>query len=151
MTTAEQNRAAYERFCRDVLMQGQLDVIDELVDASVVSHAPFPGQAPGREGFKQAFAQFRAAFSDIQVTVLNMVAGDDRVVGHFSVSAVQRGEFMGIPATGKTIAYDEMVIVRFAVGKIVEHWSVADTLAMMQVLGVVAEVSPPGAHGQRPR
>lgn len=150
MTTAEQNRAAYERFCREVLTRGQLEVIDELVADSVRSHSPFPGQAPGREGFKQAFAQFRSAFSDIRITTHNLVAGEDRVVGHFSVRAVQSGDFMGIPATGKAVSYDEMVIVRFEAGKIVEHWSVADTLAMMQTLGVVADVSRLGAEGRRP-
>jgi predicted ester cyclase len=142
MSTVEENRAAYDRFCQEVLVRGELEAIDELVDPAVVSHSPFPGQAPGREGFKQALAQFRAAFADIQLAVRAIVAGDDRVVGHFSVTAVHRGEFMGIPATGKTVAYDEMAIVRFEGGRIVEHWSVADTLAMMQTLGAVREASP---------
>jgi predicted ester cyclase len=46
-----------------------------------------------------------------------------------------------MPATGKTVSYDEMVIVRFADGKIIEHWSVADTLQMMQTLGAVVPAS----------
>src|SRR5687768_17028238 len=65
MSPVEQNRAAYERFCREVLVLGNIDAIDDLVDPSVVSHTPFPGQAPGREGFKEAFAQFRAAFPNL--------------------------------------------------------------------------------------
>jgi predicted ester cyclase len=139
--STEENRAAYERFCQEVLVQGRLDAIDELVDASVVSHSPFPGQAPGRAGFRQAFAQFRAAFDGLRFTVRDIVAGGEKVVGYFTVTGVHRREFLGFAATGKTISYDEMVIVRIANGKIVEHWSVADTLAMMQALQGAGEIA----------
>jgi predicted ester cyclase len=149
MMTVEQNRAAYERFCHEVLLRGNVDAIDDLVDPSVVSHSPFPGQAPGRKGFKDAFAQFRAAFADLEISIRDMVAGGDKVVGYFTVKGVHSGDFMGISATGKTVAYEEMVIVRFANGKIVEHWSVADTLAMMQSLGAVREApAATEANGQ---
>jgi predicted ester cyclase len=134
MLNSNENRAAYERFCQEVLVQGRLDAIDELVDASVVSHSPFPGQAPGRQGFKDALALFRAAFGDLRFTIRDIIAEGGKVVGYFTVTGVHRGEFLGLAATGKTVAYDEMVIVRFEHGKIVEHWSVADTLAMMQAL-----------------
>jgi predicted ester cyclase len=137
MSPVEQNRKAYERFCREVLVHGNLEAIDDLVDASVVSHTPFPGQTPGREGFKEAFAQFRAAFPNLQIFIRDIVAGGDKVVGYFTVTGVHSGEFMGIAATGKLVTYDEIVIVRFARGKIAEHWSVADTLAMMLALGAV--------------
>ncbi|MFZ5893918.1 MAG: ester cyclase [Myxococcota bacterium] len=146
MTTAE-NRAAYERFCEEVLQRGNLDAIDELVDVDVVSHSPFPGQAPGRAGLKAAFTMFRAAFPALEVEVRDIIAGDDKVVGYFHVSGEQRGEFMGIPPTGKRISYDEMVIVRLRNGKIVEHWSVADTYEMMQSLGVGSNATASDASG----
>ena len=44
---------------------------------------------------------------------------------------------MGIASTGKAIRYDELVIVRFEKGKIVEHGAVADALAMMHQLGMI--------------
>jgi predicted ester cyclase len=137
MTSAEQNRATYERFCHEVLVNGNLDAIDHLVDPSVVSHSPFPGQAPGRDGFKQAFAMFRAAFPRLRVEIHELVAEGDKVAGYFTVTGVHTGDFMGIAPTGKTVTYDEMAIVRIANGKIAEHWSVADTLSMMQALGMV--------------
>ncbi|MET0593924.1 MAG: ester cyclase [Polyangiaceae bacterium] len=137
MATTDQNRAIYERFCNEVLAQGNLDAIDELVDPSVVSHAPFPGQAPGRDGFKRAYGQFRAAFPRLDVVIHDILAAGDKVVGYFTVTGVHQGTFMGIAPTGRTVTYDEMVIVRMRDGKIVEHWSVADSLSMMQSLGMV--------------
>jgi len=139
MSTVEQNRVVYERFCHEVLRLGNVDAIDDFVEPSVVSHSPFPGQAPFREGFKAAFAQFRAAFTNLDIFIRDIVAGGDKVVGYFTVTGVHSGDFMGIAATGKLVTYDEMVIVRIADGKIAEHWSVADTLAMMQGLGAVTQ------------
>jgi predicted ester cyclase len=139
MDTTDRNRAAYERFCREVLICGNLEAIDELVDPSVVSHSGFPGQAPGRKGFKDALAQFRTAFPELDVSIRDVIASGDKVVGYFTVKGVHRGEFLGLSATGKTVTYDEVVIVRFEGGKIVEHWAVADTLAMMSALGAVTE------------
>jgi predicted ester cyclase len=34
--------------------------------------------------------------------------------------------------------YDEVIILRIADGKIVEHWAVADALSLMQGVGAVA-------------
>ena len=141
MSTVEQNRAAYERFCQEVLVRGNIDAVDDWVDPSVVSHSPFPGQQPGRDGFKAALAQFRAAFRSLQIFIRDIVASGDKVVGYFTVTGVHSGDFMGIAATGKLVTYDEMVIVRFANGRIAEHWSVADTLSMMLALGAVTQTS----------
>ena len=44
---------------------------------------------------------------------------------------------MGLPPTGRTFTYEEMVFVRFSKGKIVEHWAVADTLDMMLKMGAI--------------
>jgi predicted ester cyclase len=146
MPASEANRILYERFCEEVLIRGNLDTIDELVAPNVESHSGFPGQTPGREGFKTAFAQFRAAFPELSVSIRDILPSGDKVVGYFTVTGVHRGELFGIPATGKTVSYDEIVIVRFAGGQIVEHWSVADTLQMMQALGAVVPATEPATR-----
>jgi predicted ester cyclase len=133
------NKAAYRRFYEEFLSKGNLDVVDEVVDPNVVSHSPFPGQKPGAEGLKEAIASFREAFPDLRATAEDVIAAGDKVVGRFTVTGTHRGEFMDIVPTGKTITYDEIVIVRFKDGRIVEHWAVADALAMMQQLGVIPE------------
>jgi predicted ester cyclase len=145
MPSKETNRILYERFCEEVLVRGNLNTIDELVAPNVESHSGFPGQAPGREGFKAALAEFRAAFSDLSVSIRDILPSADKVVGYFTVTGVHRGELFGIPATGKAVSYDEIVIVRFSHGRIVEHWSVADTLQMMQTLGAVVPATEPSS------
>jgi predicted ester cyclase len=50
------------------------------------------------------------------------------------MSGTHQGEFSGIPATGKKatlLAFDR---IRVKGGKVVEHWGVTDTGAMMEQL-----------------
>jgi predicted ester cyclase len=57
------------------------------------------------------------------------------------MKGTQRGEFMGIAATGKTISVSTIDIVRFIDGKAVEHWGVTDGLTMMDQLGAHPETA----------
>lgn len=135
--TPEENKAIYRRFYGEFLNQGNLKTVDEVVAPDVVSHSPFPGQKPGAEGLKEAMITFRQAFPDLKAKAEDIIAENDKVVGRFTVTATHKGDFMGIPATGKQVSYEEIVIVRLQDGKIVEHWSVADTMTMMQEIGAV--------------
>ena len=47
------------------------------------------------------------------------------------------GDFLGIPPTGNAVEMTGITIYRFAGGKIVEAWSNADSMGMMQQLGVI--------------
>jgi hypothetical protein len=54
-----------------------------------------------------------------------------------AAAAAHQGEHMGIPATGKSITYNEIFIVRFVNGRIAETWGVVDVLSQMRQLGVI--------------
>ncbi len=139
MMSTEVNKDAYRRFYEGLFNEGNPNIVDELVDPNVHAHSPFPGQGPGSEGFKQAIMNFRIAFPDLQVKAEDMIAESDKVVARFVVSGTHQGDFMGIPPTGNKFCFEEIGIVRIEKGIIVEHWSVADSLTLMQQLGVIPE------------
>jgi predicted ester cyclase len=78
---------------------------------------------------------FRDAFSDFAIVTDDMVAEGDKVFVRAHMTGTHRGEFMGIAATGRSINVPFADIVRFENGKVVEHWGITDTGAMMQQLG----------------
>ena len=41
-------------------------------------------------------------------------------------SGTHRGEWLGVPATGRTVSWAVIDIVRLADGLLVDHWAVAD-------------------------
>ncbi len=133
---SEQNKALYRRFIDEVIGRKNLGAIDELLAPDFVDHNPMPGLLPNREGMKQAMSMFLSAFPDMQSDISFFVAEGDLVVGHHTTTGTHQGEFMGIPATGKKVSFDEIHTVRIVNGKAVEHWGLADDAAMMQQLGV---------------
>lgn len=55
-----------------------------------------------------------------------------------TAKGTQKGEFQGVPATGKQATWSELHIARIANGKVVESWGVTDQLGMMQQLGLAS-------------
>ena len=48
------------------------------------------------------------------------------------ITGTHDGELMGLPPTGRTIDVHAMGILRFADGRVVERWGIADSLTQMQ-------------------
>lgn len=129
------NKEVYRRFVEEVMNGGKVDLAAEFLDPVVVFHSPLPEQQPGAAGFVASLAAMRAAFPDLHAASTHLVAEGDYVAARFQVTATHSGDFFGIRASGRRIQYEEQVIVRFAGGRIVEHWSVADGLSILQQLG----------------
>ncbi len=135
---SEENKAFFQQFI-DGMNAQDLGFIDRLLEPNFIEHDPEPGVEPGIEGIKQMIGMFYSAFPDLHVTINQMVSEGDLVVGHMTTEGTQTGEFMGIPASGKKISITEIHMVRIANGKAVEHWGLANAMAMMQQLGAIPE------------
>jgi predicted ester cyclase len=92
--------------------------------------------ADADQALKQHIAYAEAAFPRYELIEEDMIAEKDEVVVRFMLRATHKGEYMGIPATGKQVAVPGIIIYRIADGKIVEHWMQVDAMGMMQQLGV---------------
>jgi steroid delta-isomerase-like uncharacterized protein len=134
-----ENKAIFRRFVDEVMNQGKLSTIDELFAPEFVGHINLPPVPPmNREGVKSLFAMYHNAFSVLQTTIEDLIAEDDKVVGFLILKGTHTGNFMGIPATGKQIAFRTMDIFRIADEKIVEHWAMPDQFSLRQQLGAIS-------------
>ena len=141
--STEANKTTARRLVDDLFNNKNYDVIDELFAPDFVEHEEIPGIDLGRDGVRQATQMFHAAFPDLHVVIQDVLADGDKVVMREQWTGTHQGEFIGLPATGKQVAFDVIDIVRFAEGKLVEHWAVSDMLALMTQLGAIPE--PDGA------
>ena len=136
----EDNKQAMKRMYTEVFMGGQMDVVDELITDDFREHEEFPGLTQDKEGVKKFVEMLRSAFPDLTVEAHEMVAENDMVVVRATFSGTFKGEFAGMPPTGKRFEVETYDMVRFnSEGKGVEHWGVTDNLKMMQQLGVIPE------------
>jgi len=101
-----------------------------------VDHSAPPGFPTDREGQKQFTMMLRAGFPDAGQTIDELIAEGGKVVMRWTGRGTNRGEFMGIPATGKPVTVTGIDIFRVEGGAIVELWSNWDMMGMMQQLGV---------------
>ena len=135
MDHASTARRLYER-----LTGGDIDGFGELLADDVVEHEETPGFEPTKAGVVDLFTQYRAAFPDLRMEPLDVIAGGDRVVSRVRMSGTQQGEFMGMPASGKSFDIEVIDIMRFDEdGRVAEHWGVSQELKMLQQLGVIPE------------
>jgi predicted ester cyclase len=78
---------------------------------------------------------------------IHQVIGEgDTVVVHCTHHGRHTGELMGIPPTGREVAYDYVHIVKFRDGKGAEHWGIRDDMTLMRQLGVLPERQPAPAR-----
>jgi steroid delta-isomerase-like uncharacterized protein len=133
---AQDNLTLCKRFYNEVATQGNIDLIDELVAENFLEHEGFPGLTKDRDGLKQFFTMMRTAFPDLKFDVEFMLSDGDKVAAYITMSGTQKGEFMGMPASGKKFTIKTIDIVRIVDGRAVEHWGVTDAMTMMQQLGV---------------
>jgi predicted ester cyclase len=104
-----------------------------------IAHAPgLPGPLD-LEGWTQFTASFVEAFPDLRLTVEDIFSGGDMVAARVAFRGTHRGEFQGIPPTGKEVAFSSIEIDRMVDGKVAEHWFEMDLLGLMGQLGTVPE------------
>jgi len=138
---ATSNKATFTRF-HDATNTGDADLIsgtiDEIFEPDVLIRTPLPVKATGAQALKEVFARLHRAFPDLHITVEDLIAEGNKVVGRNSITGTHRGEYMGLPPTGKTVTYSEIFIFRFAGGRIAETWGVVDVFSQLKQLGVIA-------------
>ncbi|HSH80625.1 MAG TPA: ester cyclase [Herpetosiphonaceae bacterium] len=135
--TVEANKKVALRFYEEIFNRGNIDAADELVAPDVVDHNAPPGLPPGLEGAKLLFGMFHTAFSQLHVTVDDLIAEGDKVVARGTMRGTHTGPFMNIPPTGKEFEIDWIDIYRIANGKQVEVWHLEDVLKLLQQLGAI--------------
>jgi steroid delta-isomerase-like uncharacterized protein len=138
----QSNAAIVRAFVDAVINKGDFQAAKLFVWEDVVEQVPFPGQGPGLDGLNDVLRGMRAAFPDLHFSIEEQISEGEKVLTRFEWTGTHRGEFLGVPATGRPVKVWGMVIDRLQDGKIKETRILMDTLGLMMQLGVI---SPPKA------
>ena len=143
MTDVERNKLNARRTFEEIFPACDVEALAEIVDPDVVSRGRRPDEPAGFEGVKRTMLWLATVFSDQRWDVHDVLGDGDIVAVHLTHHARHTGDLMGIPPTGREVAYQYVHFLRFRDGKTVEQWSVRDDMTLMRQLGIVP--SPPGA------
>lgn len=126
------------RYFDELFGAGRVEILSELLAEDYVNHSPGSAElARTREGVAIVVAALRAAFPDLRYTIEDMVVGDTAIAVRTVMTGTHRGDFFGLPATGRQVRVAQMTIETFRESRIVAHHRVTDELALMRQLGVV--------------
>jgi steroid delta-isomerase-like uncharacterized protein len=126
-------RNAYDR-----INAGDVAGFADLMAEDFVEHEDTPGFAPTKDGTIEFFHMLRSAFPDMHMHVEDIIEGGDKAVARVRVTGTQQGDFLGMPASGKSADVAVIDIMRFDdAGLVAEHWGVMDMLGLLQQLGVI--------------
>lgn len=143
---SERNKMLERRAIEEVWNRGNFALVDELVASDYLGHSSTPtNETHGPEGYKQFYAMLRRAFPDIHFTVEDQIAEGDRVVTRWTARGTHTGDFQGLPPSGQHGAITGITIDRLANDKVVECWTNADDLGLLQQLGVIPAPAQAGS------
>ncbi len=93
----------------------------------------------GRDQIIDAVNNAHDTFEGFTETVHNVIANETHVVLHFTITGRQVKPWGPVPATGKPVKYDEVVIMEIRDGKVCRQRGVLDTLLALQQLGRIPD------------
>jgi len=136
--SAEKNEATVRTWVEEAWNNGNIDGQAHIFSPSYTWADLPPVFGTGSEGVLNFVRGFRAAFPDLHFAIEDVVTNDDKVVWRCVGTGTHRGEFMGIPATEKSIKVQAIIISRFENGLWREDWVCWDQFGMLQQLGVIS-------------
>jgi predicted ester cyclase len=133
--TVERNRRTVETFFAGT-HGGNPGVIDQTVAENIVTHGFPQGRNPAsRAQYKQFFAEFGAGFSNMSYRTPAWLCDGDKVAVRFEIEVDHTGRYLGLPPTGRRVAFTGIALYRLEEGMIAETWLHLDALAILGQIG----------------
>ena len=135
LTAEEKNKDFINAYTEDFWNKANISAFEKYYSTDFIIHNPDGDQ--NSEQYKGLCQAYFAAFPDLHITTDLLVAEGDKVTKVWTANCTHKGDFIGIPATGKRIMVKGIEVFRIVDGKIKEVWANMDNLGMMQQLGVI--------------
>jgi predicted ester cyclase len=145
VTDAERNKSNARRTWEEIFPACDVAALADVMHPDVVSRGRRPDEPNGIEGVTRTMLWLATVFSDQRWEVHDVIGEGDLVAIRLTHRGRHTGDLMGIPPTGREVAYEYVQFLRFRDGKAIEQWSVRDDMTLMRQLGVV-----PGSPDRTP-
>jgi predicted ester cyclase len=139
MTSETTTAETVEQICRAVIERGfnhgDLEGLDAFVASDIIEHQD--GATSGIDGLRALIIELRTQFSDLHLEIQDTATSGDTVWFRIRATGTNDGPIWGRAATGRPIDITVMDVMRVDDGRMVEHWGVADRLAVLKQIGAM--------------
>jgi steroid delta-isomerase-like uncharacterized protein len=130
--------SAYEQKWVAGLNSGDISMADEVFQPDCVIHINGnPQRNLFLDDFKQMLAGLLTAFPDLHFTINDQFACGEKVSTRWTATGTNTGPFGEMPATGKGIEIEGLIMDQVINGRVAKRWELWDQMGMMQQLGLV--------------
>jgi len=123
--TIPQNKELVRRYNEEIWNKRNLEKASEFISEEFLEES------------LEHVRQFLSAFSDVHLTIEDLIAEGDKVVARLIATATNTGPLGGHPPTGKKVEIRSIRIYRIANNKFVDTWAMQDRLGLMEQLGLI--------------
>lgn len=132
----EQNEALYRGIIEEI-NKGNSEYFNEFYSPDSLYYFPSNNPKPlSREESQEFVKGFFESFPDLNFSIEELYAVDDRVIVRYILRGTHKGDWRGIPATGNKFEISSTFIVRIENGKVVEEREDFDQLGFLLQLGM---------------
>ena len=139
MTVETTTTDSVEQISRAVIERGfnngDLEGLDAFVAPDFIEHQD--GATSGIDGLRALITELRTAFPDLHLAIEDIATSGDTTWFRIRSTGTNDGPLFGRPPTGRPMDITVIDVMRVADGRMVEHWGVADRLAMLKQIGAI--------------
>jgi len=129
---ASANKELLQRFYKEVYVDWNMEVADEVLSPRFISHDWPEGGPSGPKAFRDYYSAIRSAVPDARYEVDDMIGENDKVVVRWRMLGTHEGAFGDMPASGKSIVLKGIAIYRVEAGRLMERWVVSDLHGVLE-------------------
>ena len=134
---SQQNIATIRRFWAGFNAH-DLNVWDELCTDDFINYDPgLPTPEADLKTIKQSINAMQTAFPDMSASENDLLADGDKVAVHMTLTGTHKGEFMGVPASGKAVEFSGVWLAHFKSGKIKKQWVYFNAMGLLMQIGAI--------------
>ncbi|HEV2415636.1 MAG TPA: ester cyclase [Candidatus Dormibacteraeota bacterium] len=134
----DDNLALVRNMEEDLFNHRDPSAVDRYVSPDYTLRTAGAGAPSGREAVRTYIAAYLAGFPDLCISIDQLLAVGDKVIGVFTFTGTHHGDLFGVTPSGRSISVRQIAIYRVEDGQVVDEWEISDQLGLMQQIGVHA-------------
>jgi steroid delta-isomerase-like uncharacterized protein len=134
MDALDHHKQQVVRFYREIWNRPDLSVVPEILAPDVSFRGSLGAVKSGHAEFGDYVRHVTGALGEYRCDIEDLVAEADQVVARMVFSGVHRAEFLGVPATGRRVAWAGAAFFTFEDGFVKDLWVLGDLFGLHEQL-----------------
>ena len=126
------NKNTVLRFNKEVMQQGNVGTLYEIIHPDFINHTAPPGTAAGPQGILDFTVNImHKALVEREVIIHDQVVEGDKVVTRKTIRGRHIAPLLGVEPSGEIVDINIIDIITLKNNQYMEHWSIRDISDMM--------------------